>query len=155
SGLRRLCIIAAPAALLTSQMGATAFANSDPPFAAAVGWQASRQAEPLQKWRDILRRVDSESRRVKSCIKHYPCMDLAARPLAALVLELKGQSKARMVRAVNDHFNSFPYVPDQSSGMAVDRWLTPILFDQVSGDCEDYAIAKYFVLRLLGLRDRQ
>ena len=47
--------------------------------------------------------------------------------------------------------NAFPYVPDQLAGKPWDDWESPLTFLQRSGDCEDYAIAKYLTLRLLGI----
>lgn len=51
---------------------------------------------------------------------------------------------------VNAFFNSFPYITDQKNWGKEDYWAIPSQFLKKSGDCEDYAIIKYFTLRELG-----
>lgn len=59
---------------------------------------------------------------------------------------------AKKLEAVNRFFNSVPYVIDLEHWGKADYWATPIeLLASNGGDCEDYAIAKYFTLRELGI----
>lgn len=51
---------------------------------------------------------------------------------------------------VNSFFNSFPYISDMKNWGKNDYWAIPAQFLKKSGDCEDYAIIKYFTLRELG-----
>ena len=51
---------------------------------------------------------------------------------------------------VNTYFNDFAYVTDMRNWNVVDYWATPLQFYDVDGDCEDYAISKYYTLRGLG-----
>jgi predicted transglutaminase-like cysteine proteinase len=63
----------------------------------------------------------------------------------------QGLSGLALLSAVNDAFNDdakYPYVADDG-----DYWETPYQFLERSGDCEDYAIAKYMALQKLGVRD--
>ncbi|SEG27318.1 transglutaminase-like cysteine peptidase [Marinobacterium lutimaris] len=58
------------------------------------------------------------------------------------------------VKAVNDFFNQVPYYTDPVHWKMKDYWATP--FEKLTtygGDCEDYAIGKYFTLRELGVPD--
>ncbi|MDL2316236.1 transglutaminase-like cysteine peptidase [Desulfovibrio sp. OttesenSCG-928-A18] len=55
------------------------------------------------------------------------------------------------VRGVNVFFNRWPYRTDREVWGVEDYWATPREFMQRSGDCEDYAIAKYYALRDLGV----
>ncbi len=48
---------------------------------------------------------------------------------------------------INAFFNQWPYTED----VGEDYWMTPREFAARSGDCEDYAIAKYYALRYLGV----
>lgn len=48
---------------------------------------------------------------------------------------------------VNDFFNQVRYV-GEAPGM--DKWQMPVEFMANGGDCEDYAIAKFVTLRMLG-----
>ena len=53
---------------------------------------------------------------------------------------------------VNGFFNRLPYITDQVHWGVADYWATPSEFlASDGGDCEDYAIAKYFTLRELGV----
>ena len=53
---------------------------------------------------------------------------------------------------VNGFFNRVPYVTDEVHWRAVDYWATPAEFVASNGgDCEDFAIAKYFMLKELGV----
>lgn len=59
---------------------------------------------------------------------------------------------AEPLRLVNGYFNALPYVEDGLQWNAEDYWATPAEFLSVrAGDCEDYAIAKYFQLKELGI----
>lgn len=48
---------------------------------------------------------------------------------------------------VNRYYNSVPYIPDVG-----DEWKPPSQFVEEGGDCEDYAIAKYYALKERGIR---
>lgn len=53
---------------------------------------------------------------------------------------------------VNDFFNKARFVSDQELWKAEDYWATPVeLLARNAGDCEDYAIAKYFTLIAQGV----
>ena len=57
--------------------------------------------------------------------------------------------------SVNNFWNeNFAYVPDSVQFDLKDHWQTPKEFmKNEAGDCEDYAIAKYFTLRDAGAND--
>ncbi len=57
---------------------------------------------------------------------------------------------AEQLRAVNALINRWPYRTDMDVWGVMDYWEAPVDFFQKSGDCEDFAIAKYFALRDLG-----
>jgi predicted transglutaminase-like cysteine proteinase len=56
--------------------------------------------------------------------------------------------------AVNRWANAKPYVEDMTNWALPDYWETPGEFIAHGGDCEDYAIAKYFSLVRLGFSPR-
>ena len=64
---------------------------------------------------------------------------------------LEGATLAEKLKAVNTFFNQWPYKEDILVWKVEDYWATPYEFVRKSGDCEDYAIAKYFALRSLGV----
>ena len=56
-----------------------------------------------------------------------------------------------LLRYVNTFWNRFPYREDITNWGKADYWVWPNLFLKKSGDCEDYAIIKYFTLKELGM----
>ncbi|MBY5993202.1 transglutaminase-like cysteine peptidase [Ferrimonas balearica] len=53
---------------------------------------------------------------------------------------------------VNDYFNGYDFIDDQTHWGQADYWATPLEFvASGGGDCEDFTIAKYFALRVLGV----
>ena len=66
--------------------------------------------------------------------------------------ENKGPGDAGLLRPVNGYFNRVPGVTDQAHWGVEDYWATPSEALSSNGaDCEDYAIAKYFTLKELGV----
>lgn len=56
-----------------------------------------------------------------------------------------------IVPEVNDMVNQTPYLADDENWGLEDYWTTPKEFyNKRRGDCEDYAIAKYFALKTAG-----
>lgn len=55
------------------------------------------------------------------------------------------------LKMVNRFWNQWPYREDRDLYKKSDYWAIPKQFCKTSGDCEDYAIAKYFMLRALGV----
>lgn len=70
---------------------------------------------------------------------------------AGLKAKLADASLKDKVRQVNNFFNQWPYKTDVEVWGVEDYWATPREFVQKSGDCEDYAISKYYALRNLGV----
>ena len=64
---------------------------------------------------------------------------------------LKGLPLKDMADKVNRYINQTPYILDQDNWGISDYWATPIEFFKNGGDCEDFAIAKYAALRMLGV----
>lgn len=69
----------------------------------------------------------------------------------ALKDRAEGLSLKEKLKQVNDLFNRMPYRTDMEVWGVEDYWETPREFIHKSGDCEDYAITKYYALRDLGL----
>lgn len=65
-------------------------------------------------------------------------------------------SERKTLEKVNRFFNMFQFVDDIALWGVNNYWATPVEFIGVNaGDCEDYAIAKYFTLRELGIADEK
>ncbi len=69
---------------------------------------------------------------------------------AAAGLDRDGQ-----LQAVNRFFNRKPYKTDRATYRTSEYWAAPDEFMAYSGDCEDYAIAKFFALRELGFANQE
>ncbi len=69
------------------------------------------------------------------------------------VNNLRGKDMETILASVNDWANAHPYITDQMNWGMSDYWATPYQFMEVNGDCEDYAIAKYYSLRAAGISE--
>jgi len=65
-----------------------------------------------------------------------------------------GLDRDGQLQAVNRFFNRWPYKTDRALYRTSEYWAAPDEFMTHSGDCEDYAIAKFFALRELGFANR-
>lgn len=103
------------------------------------------------RWDDVLRRQEA------SAAARAPCADPAADKCfatfwAQTVAELKTLSRDGQVRRVNDLVNRMGYWSDWDVYRKADYWATPEeTFEKMGGDCEDFALFKYFLLRAAGV----
>ncbi|GAA5194658.1 transglutaminase-like cysteine peptidase [Ferrimonas gelatinilytica] len=59
---------------------------------------------------------------------------------------------AEQLEAVNHYFNRLDFISDAEHWGQADYWATPLeTVASGGGDCEDFVIAKYFALRVLGV----
>ncbi|HEY8035384.1 MAG TPA: transglutaminase-like cysteine peptidase [Methylobacter sp.] len=67
----------------------------------------------------------------------------------------KDLSDEDKIKSVNDFFNqNIKFIDDAVNWGVADYWATPLEFLMTgAGDCEDYAIAKYFTLQELGINE--
>jgi len=73
-----------------------------------------------------------------------------------MLVKNKNKKIIYKLKAVNDFFNHIKYMSDKKVWKKTDYWASPFEFLGVgAGDCEDYAIAKYFALRILGIPDKK
>jgi len=73
-----------------------------------------------------------------------------------LVIENQDKPVQEKLKLVNDYLNNFPWIADSFLWQRDDYWATP--FETITtygGDCEDIAIAKYGILRMMGIPDRK
>ena len=67
-----------------------------------------------------------------------------------MIREQAGRAPLDQLDAVNRFLNNWRYKEDFANYGRRDYWASPLEFFLRSGDCEDYAIAKYVTLRELG-----
>mgnify|MGYP003646282714 FL=1 len=102
--------------------------------------------KPFPKWRKVLNTYKNEP---GECVpnKYNRC---AYQKWAALIDEWRLLPKEKQLEKVNRHMNLFRYILDPINWGVRDYWEIPKEFFARFGDCEDYAIVKYFTLRALG-----
>jgi predicted transglutaminase-like cysteine proteinase len=65
-----------------------------------------------------------------------------------------GGTDMQKLEKVNKFFNRISFVSDIIHWQKADYWATPIEFlASDGGDCEDFAVAKYFTLKMLGVAE--
>lgn len=76
--------------------------------------------------------------------------------LQKTILSIRKSNRQTQLQTVNDFFNALKYETDWITWHQKDYWASRKEFLGVGqGDCEDYAIAKYFTLRQLGYTNKQ
>jgi len=114
----------------------------------------STSMDAFKKWNEALERYTRE----KAAAKKGKCGDKELNTCnfdkwIKFLKETKDKDPVSQIRAINDYMNRAPYITDPVNWGKKDFWATPGEFMAKFGDCEDYAIAKYMSLRLLGYSD--
>lgn len=68
-----------------------------------------------------------------------------------LLEDTRNKPLSDQLKVINDWANAHTYIIDQLNWGMVDYWETPYEMIAFNGDCEDYAISKYYSLRKLGV----
>ncbi|MFQ5467560.1 MAG: transglutaminase-like cysteine peptidase [Kiloniellaceae bacterium] len=112
------------------------------------------RAETLQglpQWTRVLANVRRDRAGFADCSRDAArCTTPTLRQWRQIITKAAGLGRKAQLKAVNDFFNRWPYKQDWELYGRQEYWATPSEFMARSGDCEDYAIAKYFALRQLG-----
>lgn len=82
--------------------------------------------------------------------RYHPCV---IKDWKKLLERNRNKPLSQQLPIINDWANKHPYIVDQINWGMEDYWETPFEFMSVSGDCEDYAIAKYYSLRAMGVSE--
>jgi len=76
--------------------------------------------------------------------------------LNRVLKKIENKDELTKLEKVNDFFNEVRYGEDKDIYGVSDYWATPYEFlAKDKGDCEDYVIAKYFVLKHLGVSTKK
>jgi predicted transglutaminase-like cysteine proteinase len=139
--MRTLCILLCFGAALTVYGGAASGATVRPP-------------EPvinLPQWPDFSARQMQSLQSLSNCEQNEAsCETPEVKRWAGLIGDLRAQGKLRQIITVNKWFNRLPYKYDDE-----DYWADTLELLQQRGDCEDYALSKYYPLRELGFAPEQ
>jgi predicted transglutaminase-like cysteine proteinase len=129
--------------------------QSDKPF----GLFTFRAPQGLlwQKWHEVEGQMAAEEPALARCQNRPDTCSPAQARFVSIVEEAKVRHGRARLEAVNRRVNAaIRYVADVIQWHVADRWSAPLdarhngSFETGLGDCEDYAIAKYTVLRAAG-----
>lgn len=115
----------------------------------------SDNLEPFPKWTGVMERFQMQAAIDDSeCgqVRYHPC---TIKGWKELIVSLQNKPLEEQLTAVNNWSNAHPYIIDQLNWGVNDYWETPYEFMELNGDCEDYAISKYYSLRALGVPPEQ
>jgi predicted transglutaminase-like cysteine proteinase len=114
-----------------------------------------------EKWRRVEADIDAEMPTLERCRADAATCTPAAARFVAIVKDAAGLSYRAKLRIVNERVNeAIRYTEDWTHWHQADVWSAPLdvahkgSFDTGTGDCEDYAIAKYVALRHAGVPER-
>ena len=147
SGRQILCLIAfAVLALAAAPAWAGQQAGPGVSLASAFQQSGGSSAAIARKWNRVLAQIAPGTTACPAGQRH--CEDWQA-----LKMQLASVSdRLTLLKQVNDAVNRLQYVSDSQQWALKDYWATPVeFFARRAGDCEDYAISKYFLLGELGV----
>lgn len=126
-----------------------AFTVAVPAWADLFGAESVRTTNvaSIPKWTGVMARMEAENLRGKCA--GGGCEDMQGR-WAEKLAEWRTEDRETQMRLVNRWLNQRPYIEDINNWGKSDYWVPPGVFLDRSGDCEDYAIAKYYTLKALG-----
>lgn len=99
----------------------------------------STNMSAFTKWNDILAKLDNAG-----------MQNLAPELVGYRTLDIEAK-----IKIINQRVNKIRYVEDKNNWGKSDYWATPAEFFARGGDCEDYAIAKYALLKMLGVPEHK
>jgi predicted transglutaminase-like cysteine proteinase len=108
-----------------------------------------------RKWRDVSRDIKTEMREVARCRADRSTCRTAAARFVLMSEDIHGHTGQNRMEIVNRLVNgSIRYMSDLAQHGTVDVWSAPLAsLASGRGDCEDYAIAKYALLRDAGVSE--
>ncbi len=119
--------------------------------------QRSGGMASFSKWTDMLARKDTDADPRSGlggsggCIPNPRFACAAGLGISDLLAQLRNADRVTQLRAVNARLNTARYITDPVNWGLDDYWSSLAQFLRRDGDCEDYAIAKYMVLKQLGV----
>jgi len=116
--------------------------------------QAAPRQEPvasLPQWHDFAARQNRSLEALADCEQDSAlCESKEIERWTSLVTDLKTQNRLRQIIIVNRWFNRLPYKHDEYAYDQLDYWADTSELLLKRGDCEDFALSKYYTLRQLG-----
>lgn len=135
-------IRAAQSARLTTTEGTAVFGSVE---------VRSNSLKGLPQWTRVLAVMEAEQPAFDRCDNSLvDCATPVHKNWREIITTARRLDRRGKLTAVNNFFNRWPYKLDTEIYGLSEYWATPREFMTRSGDCEDFAIAKYFALRNVG-----
>lgn len=114
----------------------------------------AENAPQIEQWRRVVRATEG-SRSLEDCLNSgRGCPGGYGASWRGMMLSARGMDHGAQADTVNRFFNRLAYRTDAQEYGQSDHWATPVEFlTRGAGDCEDFAIAKFFSLKALGFAD--
>ena len=121
----------------------------------------STELSAFKKWAGLRARQESDQNYEKTArltgvtkpcrrTKNFQC---AIDEWSKTIESIRNKSSSLQMKTVNAHLSKARYITDMVNWQQKDYWATIRQFFNKDGDCEDYAIMKYFTLKFLGFND--
>ena len=111
--------------------------------------------KPARAWRRVVSEMATQRAGFVRCqTAPRACSTPVLKSWRRLVEAVEGRDAWERLKIVNRFFNRWRHRDDIANNGAAEHWASPAEFMANSGDCEDYAVAKLFALRLLGFASR-
>jgi predicted transglutaminase-like cysteine proteinase len=148
--LARTCALAMAMAVVLSGPGSGVAVAASAPSLFGTHESRSDDIKLFTQWVGVLQRTKETPEPFANTCERPQAGYCHLKDWTAFLESLKGKDRSEQLDAVNRFMNRFPYIEDIVNWGIQDYWETPLEFLRKSGDCEDYAIAKYMSLRYLG-----
>lgn len=107
--------------------------------------------KPFPKWTGALEKYFDERKNVDGGCEAKEFNRCHFKQWQIIVDAVQGKSVKEQINAINSYMNKYEYIVDPINWGVKDYWASPGEFFDKFGDCEDYAIAKYLSLKMLGV----
>lgn len=139
------CVTICHAEQVTGLFGSVEFKSSE--LSAFKKWASLRT-----RHQNDLNPTDKSSNIQCRRTKNFKCVSDEWRDM---IDGLENGSDIKKMTVINAHLNKSSYITDMINWQQNDYWATIRQFFNKDGDCEDYAIAKYYSLKELGFQSEQ
>jgi len=111
---------------------------------------------PFARWSALLVRWEHEREdAAESCVSsHSDAPPCPPREWIRLITRFRGRPIREQIDGINAAINAHPYVSALANWRDPSHWETPFEFFRRNGQCQDYAITKFLLLRDLGIPNR-
>lgn len=149
------CLTAIPSfgaqtvATVSSPRGEYAYVQQGDLFGAREIYSSNLSEIP--QWKDMLARRAAEIDAAQHVCTSSADRDCIPREWESLVEQIRGRDLRQQIEIANDAMNQHPYIRTVNNWHRAMYWETPFQFLRYGGQCQDYAIAKYELLRAAGV----